>query len=348
MSSWLDELSASITDLSELKKHLALTKEEEQAFSYPDRTYFKITPHILKTIKNNDNDGRIRKQFIPSKIDTLTVPGFSKDYLCESNNEVCDNLIVRYPYKAILLVTKRCPAYCQFCTRKRLVSDNSNVSTLDSAFLYLTNHPEIYDIVITGGDPLILEDYELEFIFRKLRDIESIKFIRLNTRIPVTLPNRIDDNFIQLLEKYDINYISIHFEHPNELTEETSAACLKLANNGILLSSQTVLLNHINDDSEILKRLFFNLLLIKVRPYYLYQCDKVDGCQSFYVSPYKGIMLINNIVDELPGLSIPRFVIDAPDEMGKITVAPNGLIKIYDNHLLLKNFYNSKNYVYDM
>ena len=348
MSSWLDELSASITDLSELRKHLTLTKEEEQAFSYSERTHFRITPHILKMIKNNDKDCRIRKQFIPSKIEALTVPGFSKDYLCESNNEVCDNLIIRYPYKAILLVTKRCPAYCQFCTRKRLVSDNSNVSSLDSAFLYLTNHPEIYDIVITGGDPLILENSELEFIFRKLREIESIKFIRLNTRIPVTLPNRIDDNFIQLLKKYDINYISIHFDHPNELTEETSAACLKLANNGILLSSQTVLLNHINNDSKILKRLFLNLLSIKVRPYYLYQCDKVDDCQSFYVSPYQGIMLINNIVDELPGISIPRFVIDAPDEMGKITVAPNGLIKISDNHLFLKNFYNSKNYIYDM
>lgn len=348
MNSWLDELSASITDISELKKHLTLTEEELQAFSSPEAAHFKITPHILNIIKNNDEDNRIRKQFIPSKNDIPTVPDFSEDFLCESTHEVCDNLVVRYPYKAILLVTKKCPAYCQFCTRKRMVSDHSKVSDLNAAFLFLADHPEIYDIVITGGDPLILNDDELEYIFHRLRDIKSIKFIRLNTRIPVTLPTRINDNLIQLLAKYGINYISIHFEHPNEITEETTAACLKLANSGILLSSQTVLLNRINDDSDTLKKLFLSLLSIKVRPYYLYQCDKVNGCQSFYVSPNKGIMLVNSIVDELPGLSIPRFVIDAPNEMGKITVAPNGLVEIFDDNLLLKNYYNNKKYLYDL
>lgn len=347
MQLWLDELKASITDIAELRKVLTLTKEEEDAFMRGEHINFRITPHILKLIKNNDKNGKIRKQFIPSTHDVPCLPNFEDDYLCEANNEVCENLVVRYPYKAILLVTKKCPAYCQFCTRKRIIGENLHQNNLSAAFEYLKSHPEIYDIVITGGDPLILEDSKLEYVFDRIRKIKSIKFVRLNTRVPVTLPKRINKDLIELFVKYNINYINIHFEHPDELSDETVEACNLLANNGILLGSQSVLLNQVNNDKETLKELFLKLLSAKVRPYYLYQCDKVNGCQSFYVSPNEGIMLINSILWELPGISIPRFVIDAPDKMGKITVAPNGLLNHKDRCIQLKNFNSGDEYIYN-
>lgn len=346
MQSWLDELNASITEVDEIKKYLTLTEEEEAAFNSDEKIKFKITPHILNLIKYNDKNGKIRKQFIPSKKELSIPQHFENDYLHETANEVCKNLVIRYPNKAILLVTKKCPAYCQFCTRKRIIGSNSNQNDLKEAFSYLKNHPEIYDIVVTGGDPLILEDYELEYVFYSLRNIKSIKFVRLNTRIPITLPNRINKDLINLLTKYNINYINIHFEHPDEILNETAKVCIKLANSGILLGSQSVLLNKINNDKETLKSLFLKLLSIKVRPYYLYQCDKVDGCQAFYTSPRDGIMLINSILEELPGLSVPRFVIDAPDKMGKISVAPNGILEFGENYLLLKNFNNGDEHIY--
>lgn len=348
MQEWLQELHSSITSLSELKKHFALTKEESEVFNSCEKRKFRITPHIINLIKYNDADGKIRKQFIPSIQKVTSLSEFEDDYLHEADNEVCDNLVIRYPHKAILLVTHECPAYCQFCTRSRIIGKHTKIRDLSAAYMYLTKHPEIYDIVITGGDPLILEDCELENIFQKLREIKSIKLIRLNTRIPVTLPKRVNKSLIDLLKKYNINYMNIHFEHPDEISAETIDACLNLADNGILLGSQSVLLNQINDNKEILKTLFLRLLSIKVRPYYLYQCDKVDGCQSFYVSPRKGISLINSILEELPGLCIPRFVIDSPDKMGKITVAPNGLISLGEDSLQLKNYYNGNEYTYKL
>ena len=346
MELWQNELKNSITTISELKKHIRITRDEEFAFSNSNMP-FRITPHILQQIKYNDRSGAIRRQFIPAKYDDTNLLIFEDDYLDETSNEVCDNLVIRYPHKAILLVTNMCSAYCQFCTRKRTVSMSSKKIDLSKAFQYLSSNSNIYDIVISGGDPLILDDSNLEKIFHKLRTIESLKFIRLNTRIPVTLPSRINNNLIELLKKYNINYINIHFEHPDELWSETINACLKLANNGILLGSQSVLLKSINNDSETLKTLFNKLLMSKIKPYYLYQCDKITGCQPFYTNPIEGISLINSILEELPGLSVPRFVIDAPGKMGKITVAPNGLIDCKQNSFLLKNFQNHHEFMYE-
>lgn len=344
---WIEELKSSIATISELEKILKLTNQEKMALHTNKDDCFKITPHILNLIKYNDKTGKIRRQFIPTTDIVQNIHGFQDDYLCEADNEVCKNLITRYPYKAILLVTLNCPTYCQFCTRKRIVNDNEKSTDLNEAYAYLLNHPEIYDVVITGGDPLMLNDHVLEEIFLNLRMISSIRIIRLNTRAPVTIPKRITSNLIKLLKKYRIDYINIHFEHPAELTDDTIEACLRLANNGILLGSQSVLLKGINDDKETLKELFLKLLLAKVRPYYLYQCDKVTGCQSFYTNPKRGIDLINSILYELPGLCVPRFVIDSPDRMGKITVAPNGLVGREPNKMQLKNFHNGEKFMYE-
>lgn len=345
MTLWENELNKSITTTSELKKHIELTQSELKAFENMQMP-FRVTPHILHEIIHNDEGGKIRKQFIPQIVKTNSSLIFKVDYLEETSNEICENLIKRYPNKVILLATNMCPAYCQFCTRKRTVNGIIRKNNLNAAFNFLQRNPNIYDVVITGGDPLILKDCELENIFWNLRNIKTIKVIRINTRIPITIPKRINDDLITLLKKYNINYINIHFEHPNELSKETVDACLKLANNGILLGSQSVLLKDINDDCKTLEKLFLQLLLAKVRPYYLYQCDKITGCEPYYVNPLKGINLINQILEELPGISIPRFVIDAPGKMGKITVSPNGLLKLERNNLLLKNYQSNEEYLY--
>lgn len=346
MTTWQQDVEMSITDASELKKHISLTDEENSSFNDENRREFRITPHLLYLIKHNDLDGCIRRQFIPSKQNRTFSHEFDEDFLCEKSNEVCENLIVRYPYKAILLATNYCSAYCQFCTRKRIVGKGKCANYLGEAYRYLSLHPEIYDIVITGGDPLILNDNELEEILVCLSEIKSIKIIRINTRIPVALPKRITEELIGILKKYNVICVNIHFEHPSELADETIEACRRLVDNGILLSSQSVLLKNVNDNRETLKELFFKLLLAKVKPYYLYQCDKIDGCQQFYVDPLVGINLLNSISAELPGICVPRFVIDAPDKMGKITVAPCGILSQSDTHIKLKNFSNSMEYEY--
>lgn len=346
MQEWEQELACLVTNIDDLKRYLNITKEEEK--SIDENCSFKITPHLLHQIKYNDKNGKIKKQFIPYKQIMSSETGFDDDFLGEKKNEICENLVIRYPHKAILLVTNECPAYCQFCTRKRIVGKSEYKNNFDSAFKYLKEHTEIYDIVITGGDPLLLRDDELEYVFRKITEIKSVKIVRLNTRMPVTIPKRITEELIKILKKYNINYINIHFEHPDEISEETADACLRLANNGIMLGSQSVLLNNINNDSQTLRELFLKLLSIKVKPYYLYQCDRITGCQQFYVSPLEGIGLINSVAPEVPGLAVPRFVIDAPDKMGKITVAPNGIIKQEENNLILKNFQNNDIYHYEI
>ncbi len=344
MNEWQLELSDSISDFEKLKKYIKLTDDEEVAAKH--NRLFKITPHLLEQISHFDKGQKIRRQFVPWEQQNIWHAEFEDDFLCEEENEVAENLVQRYPYKAILLATYDCPAYCLFCTRKRNTALCSHINNLDNAYSYLKEHPEIYDVIVTGGDPFILTDDELEDIFSQLTKINSIKIIRVNTRTPVTIPRRITPELICVLKKYNISYINIHFEHPNEITEETIDACRRLAENGILLGSQSVLLKGINDDYETLKELFLKLLLAKVRPYYLYQCDKISGCEPFYVPPANGITLINRITPEVPGLCVPRFVIDAPGEIGKITAAPNGVIAYGENSMILKNFQANKIYDY--
>lgn len=346
MTTWQQDIDNSITNINELKKHISLTEDEINSFNDKNKRKFRITPYLLRQIKYNDSDGSIRRQFIPSKQDDTCSDGFEDDFLCENSNEVCKNLVVRYAHKAILLVTNYCSAYCQFCTRKRIIGNGKRMNYLDEANQYLSSHPEIYDIVITGGDPLILDNSELEEILIQLSKIKSIKIIRLNTRIPVTIPTRITDELIEIFKKYNVICMNIHFEHPNELVEDTIEACRRLADNGILLGSQSVLLKNINNDRQILKELFLKLFLAKVRPYYLYQCDKINGCQQFYTSPLEGISLLNSISAELPGICIPHFVIDTPDKMGKITIAPCGILNQNEEYILLKNFSNNLEYRY--
>ncbi len=342
-NAWFNELNNVITSYEQLIHEIELKEDEEAAFRNGLSLPFAITPHILRLIKSNDSSGAIRRQYIPNY--TEHSKKFNHDFLKESENEVAPGLIQRYPHKAILVVTQACPAYCRFCTRSRIVG-RPTLTDISSALEYIENHNEIYDIVITGGDPLILCNEELREIFEKIRKIESVSILRLNTRIPVNLPNRIDSKLIKLLKNNRV-FVNIHFEHPDEISEKTKEVCLKMADNGIVLGSQSVLLKGINDDEETLKKLFLELLKIKVKPYYLYQCDKVCGCENFYLPPETGANLINRLAPQLPGIAVPKFVVDVPGKVGKSCIAPYGLVRQNFGEITFKNFFTNVEETYE-
>lgn len=341
---WQSELMNSITTYEGLSKVLDLTEEEKRAFRQGLDLPFALTPHLLKLIHKGGPCCALRKQFIPRAYEESDA--FSSDFLLEAQNQVSSGIVRRYPYKVILIATEICPAYCRFCTRSRIAGKPQHRSDFSSDLLYLMEHPEIYDVVITGGDPFLLQNESLETLLCELRKIASVKLIRINTRTPVSLPSRITPSLVRLLKKYQV-IVNIHFEHPDELCEQTKRACLKMANAGILLGSQTVLLKGINDDEAILKTLFTELLRNKVKPYYLYQCDRVHGCENFYLLPEKGAELINRLAPQLPGLAVPKFVVDVPGQIGKCCMAPYGLVNVEANKYVFKNYFYGKEYIYE-
>lgn len=344
---WQDELNCSITTYEDLIKEIKLTEEEKRAFEKGLDLPFSITPHLLDLIKKDDTNSPLRKQFIPRYCEnSANASTFSNDFLLESQNQVSQSIVKRYPYKVILIATEACPAYCRFCTRSRIAGKPQHRTDFSSDLKYLREHPEIYDVVITGGDPFLLQDDYLEKLLSELRKINSIKFIRINTRTPVSIPSRITSTLVHLLKRHHV-IVNIHFEHPDELCAKTKNACLSMANEGILLGSQTVLLKGINDDESILKELFTELLEIKVKPYYLYQCDKVHGCENFYLPPKRGAELINRLAPQLPGLAVPKFVVDVPGQIGKCCIAPYGLVDESEQEYIFRNCFYEKEYNYE-
>ena len=300
----------------------------------PCNQKFCLTPYMEELIKRTHSQA-LQKQFIPS---TLTFKAqFSNDYLLEEEFMPVQNLIHRSRTKVIITVTNQCACYCQFCTLQRITrSGDINFDNLEQIVQYISQHPEIEDVLITGGDPLILSTSKLCFILQKISEINSVKIIRIGTRIPITLPQRINKKLIEGLKIFNNLYINIHINHPDELTTESKNAILALANAGIPLGSQTVLLKEINDNYEILRNLFLQLIQIKVKPYYLYQCDKVQGCERFIVDVQKGIDIINKLCNQITGFAIPKFVVDTP-ERGKMVLAPFSIDEIKNNILLLSN-----------
>lgn len=338
-NAWECQIYNRIDSLEKLKKFIDLDTEEVEAFNDGFSLPFCITPYFLSLIDRNCSHDPIRLQTIPRKGSPKSNVNFCNDYLCEDDFEVVPNLIRRYPYKAALFVTDYCATYCRHCTRQRRVGSNIPLSNdISRALEYLKEHKEIQDILITGGDPLILPDENIFWILQEIKSISHIKIVRIGTRIPVTMPMRITDEFAYKLATFGPLYINIHCNHPQEITKEMKEACCILADSGIVLGSQTVLLKSVNDDENIMAELFYELLAIRVKPYYLYECDLVNGCQQFYVPPQKGISIINSLQGRLPGMAVPKFVIDMPGNMGKIVLAPNGLIHSGNDYMELKNF----------
>ena len=320
------QLKHSIFDMQALSSVLNLSEEEKIVVSKK----LRLTPYVLSLIKQN-NSKAIRKQFIPSV--NTTNNEFPDDYLKESTYTPVENLVHRYKNKAIYIATNQCACYCQFCTRQRIMQNNTPYhENLDEVINYLKIHTEINDLLITGGDPLMLDTPKLVKIIDEVASIQHISIIRIGTRVPITLPMRIDTDLLQALKQYPNLYINIHINHVLELTDLSKKAILSLANIGIPLGSQTVLLKDINDNFETLKELFETLLTIKVKPYYLYQCDMVRGCEEFVSSVSEGIKIINSFCNVLSGFAIPKFVVDTP-EVGKIILAPCSSISESNNIL---------------
>ena len=307
----------------------------------------RINPYYLSLIRYPGDP--IWRQCIPDKIELDDFEALD-DPLMEDAMSPVSNITHRYPDRALFLVTSQCGIYCRFCTRKRKVGDHDKISMkgLESAFKYLEKHTEIRDVILSGGDPLMLTDVMLEKILKRLRSIKHIEIIRLGTRMPVVLPQRITQKLCNVIKKYHPVYVNTHFNHPWEVTEESSRACELLANNGVPVGNQMVIMKDVNDNPETVKELMQKLLKIRVRPYYMYMADETKGANHFRTSIETGMKIAEALRGHTSGLAIPHFVIDAPGGGGKIPLLPNYVLHMDEEKIILRNFknevYSYKNY----
>lgn len=343
MDDWKRVLAESITKPDDLAKHLGVDpKEVEQVVGpYPMR----ITPTVLATIKAKGD--AIWKQVVP---DAVEMEDFDApdDPLEEDTDSPVPHLVHRYPDRVLLMVTNQCPIYCRFCTRKRLVGKPGFLKKgeLDQAIAYLREHTEVRDVILSGGDPLLLPDHLIERILKALRTIPHLELIRFGTRVPGTLPQRITPALCEIVKQYHPIYMNLHFNHPDELTPDVKAACGRLAGAGVPLGAQTVLLKGVNDDPAVMKRLMHELLLARVKPYYLYQADLTKGTNHFRTTVETGLSIIQSLQGHTSGMAVPHFVIDAPGGGGKIPLLPSDyLLNLDENGAVLKN-YENKTYHY--
>src|SRR5438477_1964502 len=305
---------------------------------------FRISPAMVDLIESPDDP--IWRQYVPT-VQELEVHDGLVDSLDEDANSPVPNITHRYPDRALFLVSPVCATYCRFCTRRRKVSDPEKIplNQYDSAFAYLAEHAEVRDVILSGGDPMMLSDRRLEYIFQRLRAIPHIEIIRIGSRITSHLPERITPEFCEMVRKYHPVYMNTHFNHPSELTPDSVAALARLADAGIPLGCQTVLLKGVNDDPQIMKDLMQKLLKARVRPFYIYMADQVAGCEHFRTTVEKGLEIIKALRGWTSGLAVPHFVIDAPGGGGKVPLLPEYVEEITEDEVIFRN-YEGKRFVY--
>ncbi len=320
----------------ELKQRISLNEEELELISkeYPVRT----NPYYLSLIKEKDDP--IWKQMMPD-IKELDDDGIS-DPLSEEHDSPVKCIVHRYPDRVLFYSTSECAMFCRFCTRKRKVGKTQTIKEedWDKGFEYISQHSEIRDVIISGGDPLMLPDHKLEYILSRLRAIKHVQIIRIGSRIPVVLPRRVNEKLCSMLKKYHPLYLNTHFNHPNEITEQSSRACSLLSDAGIPLGNQSVLLKGVNDNVETMRLLMQKLLSIRVKPYYIYMMDLVKGANHFRTSVQTGYDIIEGLRGYTSGLAVPHLVIDAPNGGGKIAITPNPIVITDKEKIVLKNFEN--------
>lgn len=336
MDDWKTVLARSVVKPRDLAAHLGVDPKEIEDIvaNYPMR----ITPTVLATIKKKGD--AIWKQVVP---DSAEMEDFEAqdDPLEEDLMSPVPHLVHRYPDRVLLMVTNQCPIYCRFCTRKRLVGKPGFLKKgeLDRAIAYLREHTEVRDVILSGGDPLLLPDNLLERVLKALRGIPHLELIRIGSRVPGSLPERITPKLCEMLKQYHPIYMNLHFNHPDELTPEVKAACERLADAGVPLGAQTVLLKGVNDDPEIMKRLVHQLLLARVKPYYLYQADLTKGTNHFRTTVETGMEIIRALQGHTSGMAVPHFVIDAPGGGGKIPILPQDyLVHLDGDGAILRNY----------
>jgi lysine 2,3-aminomutase len=304
----------------------------------------RITPYFASLLSRYNPGEALRKTVVPVLDELIVSPVEKADPLGEKSHSPVANLVHRYPDRVLFLATGFCAAYCRYCTRSHMVSKkekcHSSRTEWDIALDYIRLHQEIRDVLISGGDPLTLSDWRLEYLLSNLRAIPHVEIIRIGTKVPVVLPQRITRRLVNMLRRYHPLFMSIHFTHPDEVTPETEFACNRLADAGIPLGSQTVLLQGINDEVEIFKKLTHRLLKIRVRPYYLYQCDLIPGSEHFRTPVSKGLEIIRGLRGFTSGYAIPHYVIDAPGGGGKIPLLPDYVVAKDKEGYLLVNYEN--------
>jgi len=341
---WHDILMDSIVSAEQLAKVLPIDSDEIKQVTahYPMR----INPYYLSLI-HTPGDG-IWKQAVPD-IREISDPSGMADPLCEEDQSPVPNLTHRYPDRVLFLVSNRCALYCRHCMRKRKVGASHVVTdeTIREGITYIRKTKSVRDVLISGGDPLLLEDDQLERILQQLSAIEHVDFLRIHTRIPCTLPHRITPALCRMLSKYHPLYINTHFNHPAEITAEASRACSLLANSGIALGCQTVLLKGVNDQPAVMKQLMRQLLRIRVRPYYLHHPDVVRGTGHFRTSIKEGLNIIKSLRGHISGMGIPHYVIDLPGGGGKIPLLPEYIKEKHNGMLIVEN-YQGKRFEYPL
>lgn len=345
-NNWIWQQQQRVRNLEMLRKVVNVTDEEAKAYEGSVEMFnMSITPYYASLMDPDDPNCPIRLQAVPKLGELHVAPEDMEDPLAEERDMPVPGLTHRYPDRVLFYTTHNCAMYCRFCTRKRKVSDPGSAAQmkqLDGALEYIRNHPEIRDVVVSGGDPLSNSDERLDYILGSLRAIPHIEMFRLGTRNLVTLPQRITDDFIYMLRKHHPVYVNTHFNHPKECTREAYDACRRLADAGVPISNQAVLLKGVNDDVKTFKELNHKLLMMRVRPYYIYQCDLSQGIGHFRTPIEKGFEIIEGLRGHTSGLAVPHMVIDAPGGGGKIPILPQYFLGKEGRKVTLRNFRNQK------
>ena len=342
---WQWQVRNAVTRVDDLAKALPLTESELEGArrAESEGLPLAITPYYLSLVDKHDPSCPVRLQCVPKRDESRMEKGDLEDPLGEVAHEVAPHLVQRYPDRALLLATDRCAVYCRFCTRSRMVGDGGGAFSLEAlapAFAWLRAHPEVRDVIVSGGDPLAMATPRIVRLVEALRGIESVETIRLATRVPVTLPMRITRELVQALRPYHPLWVMTHFNHPKELTRESIAACERLADAGFPVMNQTVLLRGVNDDEETLATLFRGLVRARVRPYYLLQMDPVKGTSHLRTKLSRGVELLEKLQGRLTGIAMPKLICDTPGGLGKVPLSPDYVVAREPGKTTLRTFRN--------
>ncbi len=339
---WTWQLRNRITTIEQLESYMELTPDEREGCLFANKKLaLAITPYFFNLIDRNDPHCPIRKQVIPRVCEMTTNAEEMLDPVGEDSHSPVPGIVHRYPDRVLFLVTDRCAAYCRYCTRSRLVSNAQDYNfhpEYEAGLKYIEEHPEVRDVLLSGGDPLLLSDSKLDYLLGRLREIEHVEFIRIGSRIPVFMPQRITESLCDVFKKHGPLWMSIHVNHPRECTQELKDACERLSFSGVPLGNQSVLLKGVNDDVEVMKALIHRLLRMRVRPYYLYQCDLITGSSHLRANVCKGIEIMKQLRGHTTGYAVPQFVIDAPGGGGKVPMNPQYITKLDEEAIHFKNF----------
>lgn len=338
---WRWQLRNRIRDLEGLERLFDLTDDERTAVRRRSAALpVGFTPYYASLINPDDPDDPIRKTKIPRQAEFIRSPGELDDPLGEDPRSPVPGLVHTYPDKVLFLATDFCATYCRYCTRSRLVGAGEYLpdrAMWEKGLEYIRAHPEVRDVLLSGGDPLILADDRLEWLLSRLHAIPHVEFLRMGTKIPAVMPQRITPALMRMLRRYHPLFMSIHFTHPSELTPDCARACNRLADAGVPMGSQTVLLAGVNDDAEVMKKLMLGLLKIRVKPYYLHQCDAVAGSAHFRVPIAKGKEIIRALHGHTTGYAVPTYMLDAPGGGGKVPLTPDYIVGREGDELIVRN-----------